>query len=93
MQTQSRIPKLNEISFDGALMWFAELQVQGLLFHPEDDPADIIKIADGSATFSSQEVTELRFLMDELENGIGHKQVIDAAYPIAMNAFLLPLDA
>lgn len=93
MQTQSRIPKLNEVSFDGALMWFAELYIQGLLFHPEDDPADIIKISDGLPTFTKTEVAELRFLMDELESGIGHESVIEAAYPVYMNAFSLPLDA
>lgn len=80
MQTQSRIPKLTEVSFDGALMWFSAMQCENLLFHPEDDPADIIQIADGSPTFSTEEVVELRALMRELENEIGHEQVIEAAY-------------
>lgn len=93
MQTQSRIPKLTEVSFDGALMWFSAMQCENLLFHPEDDPADIIQIADGSPTFSTEEVVELRALMRELENEIGHEQVIEAAYPIFMNAFSLSLDA
>ena len=49
----SRIPKFSDKSFDGMLMWFSELQVRGLLFHPDDDPADIIRISDSTATFFS----------------------------------------
>jgi hypothetical protein len=93
MQIQSRIPKLNEVSFDGALMWFSEMQCQKLLFHPEDDPAEIIRIADGKPTFSKQEVKEIRFLMEKLEKGIGHEQVVEAAYPIFLNACGIQLDA
>lgn len=93
MQIQSRIPKLTEVSFDGALMWFSEMQCQRLLFHPEDDPAEIINIANGANTFSQHEVTELRFLLDELETNIGHDKVIEAAYPIFMTAFGKQLDA
>ena len=93
MQTQSRIPKLNEVSFDGALMWFSEMQCQNLLFHPEDDPAEIVRISDGIRTFSNQEVIELRFLLGELETGIGHEEVIEAAYPIFLNACGIQMDA
>ena len=93
MQTQSRIPKLTEVSFDGALMWFSELQSSDLLFHPEDDPDQIFKISDNSKTFSSSEVRELRLILDELEDTIGHDDVVGAAYPIFMNAFGLKLDA
>ena len=93
MQTLSRIPKLNDVSFDGALLWFSEMQCQNLLFHPEDDPAEIFTISDGMQTFSNQEVIELRFLLEELEAGIGHEKVIEAAYPIFMNACGIQLDA
>ena len=82
MQTQSRIPKLTEMSFDGALMWFSELQYSDLLFHPEDDPDQIFNISDNSKTFSACEVQELRWVLDELEDEIGHDDVVSAAYPI-----------
>lgn len=36
MNSESRIPELNAVSFDGALQWFAEMQCRGLLFHPDD---------------------------------------------------------
>jgi hypothetical protein len=87
MNTQSRIPKLHDTTFDGASMWFSELQTSNLLFHPEDDPADIIRISNGERFFSDEEVRELRFVMAELERSVGHEKVIEAAYPIFMRAF------
>jgi hypothetical protein len=92
MKTQSRIPKLNSVSLDGASMWFSEMQRQNLLFHPEDDPADIVRIADGVSTFSVAEIAEIRFLLEELEIGIGHGNVIEAAYPVFLNACGIQLD-
>jgi hypothetical protein len=93
MQTDSRIPKLNSVSFDGALAWFSEMQCQNLLFHPEDDPADIVRIGGGGRTFAADEVEYLRGLLDRLEISIGHEKVIEAAYPVFMRAFGNQLDA
>lgn len=93
MQIESRIPKLTEISFDGALMWFSQLQEQDLLFHPEGDLVEIVQISNNLPTFTSAEISELHFLMNELEDVIGHEQVIEAAYPAFMSAFSLPIDA
>lgn len=93
MHTQSRIPKLHDTTFDGALMWFSEMQCSELLFHPEDDPADIVRISNGKRLFSDEEVQELRFVMTELERAVGHEKVIEAAYPIFMKAFGNQLDA
>ncbi len=44
-------------------------------------------------TFSDTEVKKIRFLLEELETGIGHEQVIEAAYPIFMKAFGIQMDA
>lgn len=93
MHTQSRIPKLHDTTFDSALLWFSEMQCSKLLFHPEDDPADIIKIASGEHLFSDGEVQELRFLLSELKEDLGYDRVIEAAYPIFINAFGNQLDA
>jgi hypothetical protein len=93
MLTQSRIPKLHDTTFDGALLWFSEMQCSNLLFHPEDDPADIISNSSGKHLFSNFEVNELHFLLKGLEETIGHEKVIKAAYPIFMNAFGNQLDA
>jgi uncharacterized protein YciU (UPF0263 family) len=93
MHTQLRIPKLHDTTFDGALMWFSQMQCDNLLFHPEDDPADIIRISSGKKLFSDGEVSELRSVLEELEEEIGHDKVIEAAYPIFMNACGIRLDA
>ena len=93
MQTISRIPQLTEASFDGALLWFSQLQCEGLLFHPEDDPDTIYQIADNRKTFSDSEVTELSFVIGEIETSIGHDTMIEAAYPIFINAMGIQLDA
>jgi hypothetical protein len=93
METKSRIPILREVSPDGALMWFSEMQCQKLLFHPEEDPADIIRIADNTPAFSAHEVEELRFFIGALGRELGHEKMIEAAYPIFMTACGIQLDA
>lgn len=93
MEMKSRIPTVREMSFDGALMWFSEMQDQQLLFHPEDDPADIIRIADNTPLFSPREVKEVRFLIREMDRELGHDKLIEAAYPVFMNACGAQLDA
>jgi hypothetical protein len=93
MEMQSRIPNLREVSFDGALMWFSEMQCQKLLFHPEDDPADIIRIDDHTPLFSTLEVEEVRFVIGKLDRELGHEKLIEAAYPIFMKAFGSQLDS
>ncbi len=93
MQTTSRIPKLTTASFDGALLWFSQLQCEGLLFYPEDDPNDIFRISDNRKMFTDGEVAELRFVLDALEVSIGHDKVIEAAYPVFMNVMGIQLDA
>ena len=93
MNTSSRIPKLQDSTFDGALLWFSELQCNNLLFHPEDDPADIISIANGERLFTSNEVNDLNLILNSLEDALGHDKVIEAAYPIFMNACGMQLDS
>lgn len=92
MNVESRIPKLNEVSFDGALAWFAALQVKGLMFHPDDEPAEIERISDGRRVFSEPEAAEVQFLMNELFSELGDA-VYEAAYPIVMNSVGVRLDA
>lgn len=92
MNTQSRIPKLNSSNFDGALVWFSEMQTKGLMFHPDDDPAEMLRICDWQRMFSDSEVSEVRFVMNELFTNLGD-EVYAAAYPIVMNAYGQHLDA
>ena len=93
MNNVSRIPSLSDVTFDGPLFWFAELHTRGLLFHPEDDPAEIVSIANGTPFFSPEEVSELRFVIETLDESLGHEALTEAAYPIFMNAMGIQLDA
>ncbi len=93
MEMKSRIPTLREATFDCALSWFAEMQNQQLLFHPEDDPADIVRIADGERVFSDREAAEVRFVLDTLDKQLGHEALMETAYPVFMRACSYRLDA
>lgn len=92
MKAESRIPQLDAVSFDAALLWFAEMQQRGLLFHPDDDPADIIVIDNGEKMFSDQEADEARSAIDRLFVILG-EDIYEAAYPIMMKACGHQLDA
>jgi len=92
MATINRIPACASFSFDGMLFWFAELSKQDLLFHPDDDPAEIVAIADGTKTFSDAEVKKLRKLLDKMF-ALNGDEVYEAAYPVFMKRMGLQLDS
>lgn len=87
-----RIPSLAELSFDGMLMWFAEMSIRGLLFCPSDPPEDIIVIATGEPLFTKEECIEVGGIIDRLFEAFGDA-VHEAVYPICMKAFGQRLDA
>ena len=92
MKTASRIPACKSYTFDGMLYWFAEMSAKDLLFHPDDDPADIVRIADNVPTFDENEVHQVRKILDRMfaKNG---DDVYEAAYPIFMKCMGIQLDA
>ena len=92
MKNASRIPACQNYTFDGMLYWFAEMSVNDLLFHPDDDPADIVLIADNTPTFDKKEVRQLRKILDRMfvENGL---DVYEAAYPVFMKRMGIQLDS
>ena len=66
MLRTSRSPQLSDHSFDGMLVWFSEMSVRGLLFHPDDDPAEIINCKTGAYVFSEDEAAELRMMVSAM---------------------------
>lgn len=56
----SRIPTLADEGRESVDRWFEQMFESNLLIHPDDDPADIVRTADGSRTFTDQECAELR---------------------------------
>jgi len=93
VKANSRIPPLSEPTFDGALLWFSQLSIADLLFHPEDDPDTIVSIKDGTKFFSAEEVLLINAVLDQLESSIGYEKINEAAYPIFMNAMGIKLDS
>jgi len=81
MHKISRIPQLRDYSFDGMLIWFSELAAHGLLYHPDDDPSEIMSIADGARIFSDEEAEELRSTVAEMFKLKGD-EVYEAGAPI-----------
>jgi len=88
----NRLPAYDAENPDGMLLWFAEMAKRDLLFHPDDDPANIVSIADGSHTFTSSEAATLRGVIASMFENHGDG-VYDAAHPIFMRAIGLPLDS
>lgn len=85
----SRIPQLADNTRDSANRWFEQMAKRDLLFHPDDDPATIVAIADGSTTFTSAECEELRAILACLFECHG-----DDVYEIGVPFFLqfLPIE-
>ena len=81
MNQISRIPKWTDRNFDGMLIWFSEMSVRGLLFHPDNDPSEIVSIANGERLFSDSEAAELRSTVAEMFELRGD-EVYEAGLPI-----------
>ncbi|MBS0461624.1 MAG: hypothetical protein JSS41_04025 [Proteobacteria bacterium] len=88
----NRIPTYDTHAVDGMLSWFAEMSSRGLLFHPEDDPADIIDIATGECTFTHAEAGRVRGILGAMRAAHGDA-MIEVCYPVFMRAAGQRLDA
>lgn len=88
----SRIPDFANKSREGMSIWFAEMSLRGLLFHPEDPPDSIRTISTGERTFTTRECTKLDGIMSEMFALFGDG-VCEACYPTFMLAAGLRLAA
>lgn len=79
----SRIPGFANKSREGMSIWFAEMSLRGLLFHPEDAPDDIFTIATNERVFTPAECAKLDGIMAEMFAMFGDG-VCKTAYPIFM---------
>ncbi len=86
----SRIPFLQRTDVEGAHKWFAEMAAAGLIFHPEDEPSDIVMAASGAPLFSSEEADEVANIIQLLSCELGHDLMIETCYPIFMKAAGFP---
>ncbi|MGB6145424.1 MAG: hypothetical protein WBG33_14120 [Rhodanobacter sp.] len=81
----SRIPKFANKSREGMSIWFAEMSLRGLLFHPEEAPSSIFTIATNERAFTPDECAELDGIMAEMFELYGDR-VCETCYPIFMKA-------
>jgi hypothetical protein len=84
MQAISRIPILQGQTFAAAQQWFAAMQKAELLFHPDDDPQDIVTVATNKQVFTAVEVTAVQAVMEQLFEYLGD-DVYEACYAVVMN--------
>ncbi|MFT3756354.1 MAG: hypothetical protein QM769_10495 [Pseudoxanthomonas sp.] len=82
----TRIPEYDRSNPDGALCWFAEMSVRGLLFNPDDAPEDIIRSATGERLFTPVECAFLRKIGRNMVEDHGADGVDNAAYWVFMRA-------
>ena len=84
MQT-TRIPDFTNKTREGMSIWFAEMALRDLLFHPQDAPNSIYRIATGKPIFTPEECTKLDGVMSDMFSRFG-EDVIETCYPIFMKA-------
>lgn len=83
MQTTSRIPELPGTSYQSMDSWFKSMAEADLLFHPDDEPKDIVRIADGAAAFTEEECRTLNETLSVMFKHHGD-EVYEAVYPYFM---------
>jgi hypothetical protein len=88
----NRIPAYDSANPDGMQIWFAEMSARGLLFHPEEDPAEIIRIDTWERSFTDDEADRIRGILGSMFTEHGD-DTISACYPIFMRAVGQRLDA
>ena len=76
----TRIPKPDGYSLVPMRRWFEKMRMKKWLFHPEDDPGDIVWIKNGKRMFTNAEAVELRRILANAERILGDR-LCDAAYP------------
>lgn len=60
--SQSRIPEYK----NNPWMWFFMMRSLGLLFHPEDDPAEIVSSGSDAPLFTEIECEQIRGIMKRM---------------------------
>jgi hypothetical protein len=85
----SRIPDFANKTRKGMMIWFSEMALRGLFFHPEDRPSDVISGSSGKVLFKQDECAKLDTIMAEMFSKYGDG-VCEAAYPIFMKTAGLP---
>lgn len=79
--THSRVPMLTRTNARGISDWFSAMAAAGLLFHPDDDPATIVRTDSGERTFTPDEVVEVRDIVERMFEAQGDR-VYEIGFPV-----------
>lgn len=60
--------------------WFLQMDAAGLLFHPEDDPAELFNDKTGKPTFTEEEARCVKAAIDRLVELHGWTKIIDFCF-------------
>ena len=82
MTTTSRIPEVPNRSYFAMNRWFYKMYLAGLLYHPDDPAENIVQIATGEPTFTSEECVKLNKAVDLMFEHHG-----DAVYDCGLKYF------
>lgn len=82
----SRIPPLTGTSKAAALNWLTALHEKGLLFHLDDMPQDLVRISDGSRTFTDGEAAEVTDIVGALFKKRGD-ELYELAFEVLSRTF------
>jgi hypothetical protein len=80
MKKSKRIPTWNDVSLSGVALWFKAMLRANLLYHPDDDPKDVIALRTGRRLFNRAEAIKLRQITEEMFSTYG-ALVYEAALP------------
>lgn len=82
MKRPGRIPAWTNVSLSGVGLWFKAMLRANLLYHPDDDPIDVISLQTGRRLFHRAEVIKLREIIKHMFSVHG-----DAVYEVALPVF------
>lgn len=85
----SQIPDSTAKSVNGMSNWFDTMATRGLLFHPENEPSDVVSTTTGERLFNADECAKLDGNMAEMFGRFGDR-VCETAYPIFMRTAGFP---
>lgn len=87
----TRIPALSNSTRAGARKWFTQMHKRELLFHPDDNPHEVMGIADGTPTFTPAECEEVTQALKLMFLHLGDA-VYELAFDVVSRTFHTPAE-
>jgi hypothetical protein len=82
----NRIPKLTGDTERAARSWLNRMHKSGLLFCLDDDPRNIVRIANDEPTFTASECATIASYLDRIFSAIGDV-IFDLAFDVVSRTF------